>query len=77
MIARDDGMIGIHFMRLGMLALALGLFFGVIGSFQFLFPEFLEELNRENLLLVTHYQFCLWLLLLNILRHYRLFYLLQ
>ena len=24
MIARDDGMIGIHFMRLGMLALALG-----------------------------------------------------
>ena len=44
MIARDDGMIGIHFMRLGMLALALGLFFGVIGSFQFLFPEFLREL---------------------------------
>ena len=35
MIARDDGMIGIHFMRLGMLALALGLFFGVIGRFQF------------------------------------------
>ena len=44
MIARHDGMIGIHFMRLGMLALAMGLFFGVIGSFQFLFPEFLREL---------------------------------
>lgn len=31
-------------MRLGMLALAAGMFFGVIGGFQFLFPEFLQEL---------------------------------
>ncbi|HNP63612.1 MAG TPA: cbb3-type cytochrome c oxidase subunit I [Woeseiaceae bacterium] len=35
---------GLRFMRLGMLALAAGLFFGVIGGFQFLFPEFLREL---------------------------------
>lgn len=31
-------------MRLGMLALAAGMFFGVIGGFQFLFPDFLREL---------------------------------
>jgi nitric oxide reductase subunit B len=31
-------------MRLGMLALAAGMLFGVIGGFQFLFPEFLQEL---------------------------------
>ena len=31
-------------MRLGMLALAVGMFFGVIGGFQFLFPDFLREL---------------------------------
>jgi len=31
-------------MRLGMLALAAGMLFGVIGGFQFLFPEFLREL---------------------------------
>lgn len=36
--------IGLNFMRLGMLALAAGMFFGVIGGFQFLFPEFLQEL---------------------------------
>ncbi len=34
---------GLRFMRLGMLALAAGMFFGVIGGFQFLFPEFLQE----------------------------------
>jgi len=37
-------MIGLKFLRLGMLALAAGMFFGVIGGFQFLFPEFLREL---------------------------------
>ncbi len=36
--------VGLRFMRLGMLALAAGLLFGVIGGFQFLFPEFLREL---------------------------------
>ena len=35
---------GLRFMRLGILALAAGMFFGVIGGFQFLFPEFLREL---------------------------------
>lgn len=35
---------GLRFMQLGMLALALGMLFGVIGGFQFLFPEFLREL---------------------------------
>jgi nitric oxide reductase subunit B len=43
-IAKDDNLIGLRFMRLGMLALAVGMFFGVIGGFQFLFPEFLREL---------------------------------
>lgn len=36
--------VGLRFMRLGMAALALGMLFGVIGGFQFLFPEFLREL---------------------------------
>ena len=48
MTSDDDGddrdMIGLQFLRLGMLALAAGMFFGVIGGFQFLFPEFLREL---------------------------------
>jgi nitric oxide reductase subunit B len=35
---------GLRFMRLGMLALAVGMLFGVIGGFQFLFPDFLREL---------------------------------
>ena len=35
---------GLRFMRLGMLALGIGMLFGVIGGFQFLFPEFLQEL---------------------------------
>ena len=35
---------GLRFMRLGMVALAAGMLFGVIGGFQFLFPEFLQEL---------------------------------
>ena len=35
---------GLRFMRLGMLALGTGMLFGVIGGFQFLFPEFLQEL---------------------------------
>ena len=37
-------MIGLRFMRLGVITLAIGLFFGVIGGFQFLFPDFLREL---------------------------------
>ena len=37
-------LIGLRFMRLGILALAAGMLFGVIGGFQFLFPEFLQEL---------------------------------
>ena len=44
MMANEDNLIGLKFMRLGMLALAVGMFFGVIGGFQFLFPEFLQEL---------------------------------
>ena len=44
MMAKDNNLIGLRFMRLGMLALAAGMFFGVIGGFQFLFPEFLREL---------------------------------
>lgn len=44
MISRDNEFLGLNFMRLGMLALGGGMFFGVIGGFQFLFPEFLQEL---------------------------------
>jgi len=44
MMAKEENLIGLKFMRLGMLALAVGMFFGVIGGFQFLFPEFLQEL---------------------------------
>jgi nitric oxide reductase subunit B len=44
MMAKDDQLIGLKFMRLGMLALAVGMFLGVIGGFQFIFPEFLREL---------------------------------
>lgn len=44
MMAKEENLIGLKFMRLGMLALAVGMFFGVIGGFQFLFPEFLREL---------------------------------
>jgi nitric oxide reductase subunit B len=44
MIARDNDLIGLNFVRLGMLSLGIGMFFGVIGGFQFLFPEFLQEM---------------------------------
>jgi nitric oxide reductase subunit B len=44
MIASNPGVGGLRFMRLGMLILACGMLFGVIGGFQFLFPEFLQEL---------------------------------
>ncbi|MGI9200977.1 MAG: cbb3-type cytochrome c oxidase subunit I [Woeseiaceae bacterium] len=44
MTASDQSFAGLRFMRLGMLALAAGMFFGVIGGFQFLFPDFLQEL---------------------------------
>jgi nitric oxide reductase subunit B len=40
----NANVIGLKFLRLGMLALAAGMLFGVIGGFQFLFPEFLREL---------------------------------
>ncbi len=40
--ARD--LTGLRFMRLGMMALSAGLLFGVIGGFQFLFPDFIREL---------------------------------
>ncbi len=43
-MSNDQNSIGLRFLRLGMLALAAGMFFGVIGGFQFLFPEFLREL---------------------------------
>jgi len=50
MIARQSDLIGLNFLRLGMLSLAVGMFFGVIGGFQFLFPDFLQELlfNRTR-----------------------------
>ena len=44
MIANNPAAGGLRFMQLGMLALAVGMLFGVIGGFQFLFPEFLREL---------------------------------
>ena len=44
MSAAAAPLIGLRFIRLGILALALGTLFGVIGGFQFLFPEFLREL---------------------------------
>ena len=44
MMTNDVTFAGLRFMRLGMLALAVGMFFGVIGGFQFLFPDFLREL---------------------------------
>jgi nitric oxide reductase subunit B len=44
MMAGRRSIAGLRFMRLGMLALAAGMFFGVIGGFQFLFPDFLREL---------------------------------
>ncbi|MDA0705558.1 MAG: cbb3-type cytochrome c oxidase subunit I [Proteobacteria bacterium] len=44
MTSQDHSVVGLRFMRLGMLALAVGMLFGVIGGFQFLFPEFLREL---------------------------------
>ncbi len=44
MMANGQSLAGLRFMRLGILALAAGMLFGVIGGFQFLFPEFLREL---------------------------------
>jgi nitric oxide reductase subunit B len=44
MTDRSAHLTGIRFLRLGMVALATGMLFGVIGGFQFLFPEFLREL---------------------------------
>jgi len=53
MMSDNRDMIGLQFLRLGMLALAAGMFFGVIGGFQFLFPEFLRELLFTNYYLVN------------------------
>lgn len=44
MTSENAGFSGLRFMQLGLAALAVGMFFGVIGGFQFLFPEFLQEL---------------------------------
>jgi nitric oxide reductase subunit B len=44
MTVNERPVAGLRFMRLGILALAVGMFFGVIGGFQFLFPDFLQEL---------------------------------
>ena len=44
MTTEHQALAGLRFMRLGMLALAVGMLFGVIGGFQFLFPDFLREL---------------------------------
>jgi nitric oxide reductase subunit B len=38
-------LIGLRFLMLGVASLALGVVFGVIGSFQFLYPEFLPQLS--------------------------------
>jgi nitric oxide reductase subunit B len=44
MTTNTEHFAGLRFMRLGILALGTGMLFGVIGGFQFLFPEFLQEL---------------------------------
>ena len=44
MINQQNDLVGLKFMRLGMMALSVGLLFGVIGGFQFVFPEFIREL---------------------------------
>ena len=44
MISQENDLAGLKFMRLGMMALSVGLLFGVIGGFQFVFPEFIREL---------------------------------
>ena len=44
MTSNTDTLVGLRFIRLGILALAVGMFFGVIGGFQFLFPDFVREL---------------------------------
>lgn len=38
-------LVGLRFLMLGTAALAMGILFGVIGSFQFLFPKFVEQLS--------------------------------
>ena len=44
MIEDRGAVVGLRFMRLGLVVLAVGMLFGVIGGFQFLFPEFLQQL---------------------------------
>ena len=48
-------MIGLRFMRLGILSLAVGMFFGVIGGFQFLFPDFIKELLFTKTIIGTSF----------------------
>ncbi len=40
-----QNLIGLQFIRLGMLALLTGMLFGVVSGFKFLFPGFLDELE--------------------------------
>ena len=41
-------LVGLRFLMLGTCALGLGVLFGVIGGFQFLFPGFLEQLSYTS-----------------------------
>jgi nitric oxide reductase subunit B len=44
-MSNTRNLIGLRFMMMGSAALAAGVVFGVIGGFQFLFPQFLEALS--------------------------------
>lgn len=44
-VAERPEYVGLWFLSLGILALMAGMLFGTIGGFQFLFPEFLQELS--------------------------------
>ena len=44
MTTSNETMVGLKFVKLGLLALAAGMLFGVVGGFQYLFPEFIREL---------------------------------
>jgi nitric oxide reductase subunit B len=44
-MSSSENLVGLRFMMMGTAALAAGVVFGVIGAFQFLFPQFLEALS--------------------------------
>ena len=44
-VNKTSHLIGLRFLMLGTAALSLGIMFGVIGSFQFLYPKFFEALS--------------------------------